>query len=172
MNATVAYRNRSAASMTKATRGIARLTYTVFDRLSDGAHGVGQKRGRGGSVGGRACAFERSGSQITDCSNMAPHLAPSLSASEPQAGDRILVFRPQWLSLVLSGRKKVEVRGAAYKSGSYYLGHAFFCVVIRCNDGWPAAPGCCTGARLAMCLSPAVVRCVRVCYLIRQAPEV
>ena len=67
---------------------------------------------------------------------------------------------------------KVEVRGAAYKSGSYYLGHAFFCVVIRCNDGWPAAPGCWTGARLAMCLSPAVVRCVRVCFLIRQAPEV
>jgi hypothetical protein len=85
---------------------------------------LGQKRGRGGSVGGREYAFERSGSQTADCSNMAPHLAPCLSASEPQAGDRILVFRPQWLSLVLSGQKKVEVRGAAYKSGSYYLGHA------------------------------------------------
>ena len=83
-------------------------------------------------MGGREYAFERSGSQITDCSNMAPHLAPCLSALEPQAGDRILVFRPQWLSLVLSGQKKVEVRGAAYKSGSYYLGHVL--LLLLCDS--------------------------------------
>ena len=122
-------------------------------------------------MGGREYAFERSGSQIADCSNVAPHLAPSLSASEPQTGDRILVFRPQWLSLVLSGRKKVEVRGAGYKSGSYYLGDAFFVWFVALTASWPLLGGL-TSACVAMCLWWAVVRCARMCYLIRQAPEV
>ena len=54
------------------------------------------------------------------CSNMT--LARSRCASEPRTGDIILVFRPQWLSLVLSGRKTLDVRGTGYKSGRYYLG--------------------------------------------------
>lgn len=55
---------------------------------------------------------------------------PSSRASEhPRPGDRILIFKPQWLQLVLSGDKSMEVRGAAYKSGKYYFGcqgFAFF----------------------------------------------
>ena len=65
---------------------------------------------------------------LTDCSSMMPPLAPSPCATPPQTGDRILIFKPQWLALVLSGRKTLEVRGVAYKSGSYYLGHATCCV--------------------------------------------
>ena len=34
----------------------------------------------------------------------------------------ILVFKPQWLALILCGRKTLEVRGAAYKSGTCYFG--------------------------------------------------
>ena len=44
------------------------------------------------------------------------------SASAPKPGDRILIFKQQWLQLVLSGQKTMECRGAAYKSGKYYLG--------------------------------------------------
>ena len=47
---------------------------------------------------------------------------PSARASAPKSGDRILIFKPQWLQEVLSGRKTVEVRAAAYKSGKYYFG--------------------------------------------------
>ena len=48
---------------------------------------------------------------------------PSSRTSElPRPGDRILIFKAQWLQLVLSGEKKMEVRGAAYKSGKYYFG--------------------------------------------------
>jgi hypothetical protein len=46
----------------------------------------------------------------------------SSSASAPKPGDRILIFKPQWLQLVLSGQKTMEVRGAAYKSGKYFFG--------------------------------------------------
>ena len=49
-------------------------------------------------------------------------LARPPRASGPNAGDRILIYKPQWLELVLSGQKTLEVRGAAYKSGTYYLG--------------------------------------------------
>ena len=48
--------------------------------------------------------------------------AASTHASHPRKGDRILIFKPQWLQLVLSGQKTMECRGAAYKSGKYYLG--------------------------------------------------
>ena len=60
---------------------------------------------------------------------MAPPLAQSPLASEPQTGDRILVFRLPWLALILTGQKTVEVRGTAYKSGSYYLGQV--CNALR-----------------------------------------
>ena len=68
---------------------------------------------------------------LTDCSSMMPPpLAPSPCATPPQTGDRILIFKPQWLALVLSGRKTLEVRGVAYTSGSYYLSHATFCARV------------------------------------------
>ena len=44
------------------------------------------------------------------------------SASHPRSGDRILIFKPEWLRLVLSGHKTLEVRAAAYKAGKYYFG--------------------------------------------------
>ena len=44
------------------------------------------------------------------------------SASHPRSGDRILIFKPEWLRLVLAGHKTLEVRAAAYKSGKYYFG--------------------------------------------------
>ena len=34
----------------------------------------------------------------------------------------ILVFKPQWLALILCGWKTFEVRGVAYKSGTCYFG--------------------------------------------------
>ena len=42
--------------------------------------------------------------------------------SRPAPGDRILVFKDRWLSLVLSGKKTLEIRGCALKPGRYYLG--------------------------------------------------
>ena len=47
---------------------------------------------------------------------------PPPGAIEPAANDKILVFKPQWLARVLSGEKKIEIRGTAYRSGKYYLG--------------------------------------------------
>ena len=38
-------------------------------------------------------------------------------------GDRILIVKPCWLELVLSGEKTLEIRGAAYRPGQYYLGY-------------------------------------------------
>ena len=40
----------------------------------------------------------------------------------PCPGDKILIFRPQWLQLILCGEKRLEIRAAPYKSGTYYLG--------------------------------------------------
>ena len=51
-----------------------------------------------------------------------PRISKTSSASQPKPGDRILIFKPQWLQLVLSGQKTMEVRGAAYKSGKYFFG--------------------------------------------------
>ena len=40
----------------------------------------------------------------------------------PQAGDRILVFRPHWLELVLRREKRLEIRGRRLSAGRYWLG--------------------------------------------------
>ena len=47
---------------------------------------------------------------------------PSPRASQPRSGDRILIFKPEWLRLVLTGHKTLEVRAMAYKAGKYYFG--------------------------------------------------
>ena len=39
----------------------------------------------------------------------------------PEAGDRILVFKEPWLSLVLSGRKTMEIRSKPL-TGKYFVG--------------------------------------------------
>jgi hypothetical protein len=40
----------------------------------------------------------------------------------PRPGDRILVLRPHWLSLILSGEKTLEIRGRKLSAGWYWLG--------------------------------------------------
>ena len=42
--------------------------------------------------------------------------------SESGGGDRIVVFKREWLDLILSGEKNMEIRGQRLKAGSYYLG--------------------------------------------------
>ena len=75
----------------------------------------GRARGRDGDRDG-----DRDRPICSGFSSMALALSPC--ASEPRKGDRILVFKPQWLSLVLSGQKTLDVRGTGYTSGRYYLG--------------------------------------------------
>ena len=42
--------------------------------------------------------------------------------SRPSPGDRILIFRAHWLSLIISGQKTLEIRGSPLRSGKYFLG--------------------------------------------------
>ena len=42
----------------------------------------------------------------------------------PRKGDKILVIKEPWLSLILTGQKKMEIRGSPLRAGKYYLGHA------------------------------------------------
>ena len=41
--------------------------------------------------------------------------------TKPRSGDRILMFKEPWLSMIIDGRKKMEVRSKPF-SGKYYLG--------------------------------------------------
>ena len=38
-------------------------------------------------------------------------------------GDRILIVKPCWINLILSGEKTLEVRGVPYRPGKYLLGY-------------------------------------------------
>ena len=40
----------------------------------------------------------------------------------PQLGERILVLRPNWLELIISGEKTLEIRGRNLCAGKYWLG--------------------------------------------------
>ena len=40
----------------------------------------------------------------------------------PVHGDRILILKEPWLQMLLRGEKALEIRGAAYSSGRYWLG--------------------------------------------------
>ena len=40
----------------------------------------------------------------------------------PRPGDSILVLRPRWLELVLSGEKKLEIRSKKLSPGQYCIG--------------------------------------------------
>ena len=40
----------------------------------------------------------------------------------PSPGDKILIYRPLYLQLVLGGTKTLEIRGAPYKASVYYIG--------------------------------------------------
>ena len=42
---------------------------------------------------------------------------------EPVDGDRILIVRPYWMSLIIAGEKTMEIRSTAFRAGKYYLGH-------------------------------------------------
>ena len=41
----------------------------------------------------------------------------------PKNGDKILVMKANWLSMILAGHKTMEIRGTAFRAGKYYLGH-------------------------------------------------
>ena len=41
----------------------------------------------------------------------------------PRRGDKILILKVSWLHMILRRQKKLEIRGAAYKPGKYYIGH-------------------------------------------------
>ena len=40
----------------------------------------------------------------------------------PSPGDKILIYRPEYLQLVLGGAQTLEIRGRPFRSGVYYLG--------------------------------------------------
>ena len=40
----------------------------------------------------------------------------------PAPGDKILIVRPCWLQLILSGEKMMDIRGSALRPGKYFLG--------------------------------------------------
>ena len=40
----------------------------------------------------------------------------------PQTGDRILILKWHWLSLILKSEKTMEIRGVAFRRGRYFLG--------------------------------------------------
>ena len=40
----------------------------------------------------------------------------------PSPGDKILIYRPEYLQLVLGGAKTLEIRGRPFRPGVYYLG--------------------------------------------------
>ena len=42
--------------------------------------------------------------------------------NHPSPGDRVLIYRPECLQLVLAGAKTLEIRGVPYKPGKYVLG--------------------------------------------------
>ena len=42
--------------------------------------------------------------------------------TKPNRGDRILIFKEPWLSMVLEGRKTMEIRSQPFSS-KYYLGY-------------------------------------------------
>ena len=41
----------------------------------------------------------------------------------PKPGDRILVVRPHWIRLILSGEKTLEIRSCNLSPAKYWLGH-------------------------------------------------
>ena len=42
--------------------------------------------------------------------------------AKPKPGDRILVVRPHWIRLILSGEKTLEIRARNLSPGKYWLG--------------------------------------------------
>ena len=68
----------------------------------------------------RPCVSIEFSAQSTTCNRLkARSLRESMT---PQPGDRILVLRPHWLHLILSGEKTLEIRGCNLAAGSYWLG--------------------------------------------------
>jgi len=43
--------------------------------------------------------------------------------TKPKHGDRILVVRPHWIRLILSGEKTLEIRALNLSPGKYWLGN-------------------------------------------------
>ena len=45
-----------------------------------------------------------------------------IQMTRPKPGDRILVVRPHWIRLILSGEKTLEIRARNLSPGKYWLG--------------------------------------------------
>ena len=45
-----------------------------------------------------------------------------MHVKHPSPGDKILIFRPEYLQSILAGAKTLEIRGTPFRSGIYYLG--------------------------------------------------
>ena len=46
-----------------------------------------------------------------------------IQMTRPKPGDRILVVRPHWIRLILSGEKTLEIRARNLSPGKYWLGN-------------------------------------------------
>ena len=57
---------------------------------------------------------------MTCCSQVSAQSTDRMKA--PARGDRILILKEPWLQMLLRGEKTLEIRGAAYSSGRYWLG--------------------------------------------------
>ena len=40
----------------------------------------------------------------------------------PQSGDRILVFKSEWIMRIMNGNKTLEIRGRRLRPGFYWIG--------------------------------------------------
>ena len=41
---------------------------------------------------------------------------------KPQQGDKIMMFKPKWKSMILNRTKTMEIRGRQFQKGVYWLG--------------------------------------------------
>ena len=62
------------------------------------------------------------GTQFSPCSVTTCGSNQLVSMHSIMVGDRILILKPKWLRLLLSGEKDLEIRGCRFKPGNYYLG--------------------------------------------------
>ena len=64
------------------------------------------------------CVGETAG----DCDRVFLSKVSGSRMTGPSHGDKILILKEPWLGLLLRGEKTLEIRGAPYASGRYWLG--------------------------------------------------
>ena len=59
-----------------------------------------------------------------------------IQMTRPKPGDRILVVRPHWIRLILSGEKTLEIRARNLSPGKYWLGtRGIICGRVKLGPG-------------------------------------